>query len=62
VVGSYENVGLALASAGATWADVAKVTTFLVHRRNGLIRASRRDVGERSERSRRADLIRRHDH
>jgi 2-iminobutanoate/2-iminopropanoate deaminase len=27
---TYENVGLALASAGATWADVAKVTTFLV--------------------------------
>jgi enamine deaminase RidA (YjgF/YER057c/UK114 family) len=27
---AYENVGLALASAGATWADVAKVTTFLV--------------------------------
>jgi enamine deaminase RidA (YjgF/YER057c/UK114 family) len=27
---AYENVGLALASAGATWADVAKVTNFLV--------------------------------
>jgi enamine deaminase RidA (YjgF/YER057c/UK114 family) len=27
---AYENVALALASAGATWADVAKVTTFLV--------------------------------
>ena len=26
----YENLGLALASAGATWADVAKATTFLV--------------------------------
>jgi enamine deaminase RidA (YjgF/YER057c/UK114 family) len=27
---AYENVGLCLASAGATWADVVKVTTFLV--------------------------------
>ena len=27
---AYENVGLALASAGATWADVVKVATFLV--------------------------------
>jgi 2-iminobutanoate/2-iminopropanoate deaminase len=26
----YENLGLALASAGATWADVAKATTFLI--------------------------------
>ena len=26
----YENLGLALESAGATWADVAKGTTFLV--------------------------------
>jgi enamine deaminase RidA (YjgF/YER057c/UK114 family) len=26
----YENLGLALESAGATWADVAKATTFLV--------------------------------
>ena len=27
---AYENLGLALAGAGATWADVAKLTTFLV--------------------------------
>ena len=27
---AYENVGLCLASAGATWGDVVKVTTFLV--------------------------------
>ena len=27
---AYANVGLALAAAGVTWADVAKVTTFLV--------------------------------
>jgi 2-iminobutanoate/2-iminopropanoate deaminase len=27
---AYENVGLCLASAGATWSDVVKVTTFLV--------------------------------
>ena len=27
---AYENVSLALASAGATWADVVKVTNFLV--------------------------------
>jgi 2-iminobutanoate/2-iminopropanoate deaminase len=27
---AYENVGLCLASAGATWGDVAKVTTYLV--------------------------------
>jgi enamine deaminase RidA (YjgF/YER057c/UK114 family) len=27
---AYENVGLCLASAGATWADVVKVSTFLV--------------------------------
>jgi 2-iminobutanoate/2-iminopropanoate deaminase len=27
---AYENVGVCLASAGATWADVVKVTTFLV--------------------------------
>jgi enamine deaminase RidA (YjgF/YER057c/UK114 family) len=26
----YENLGLALESAGATWADVAKATTFLI--------------------------------
>jgi enamine deaminase RidA (YjgF/YER057c/UK114 family) len=27
---AYENVGLALAAAGASWADVVKVTTYLV--------------------------------
>jgi enamine deaminase RidA (YjgF/YER057c/UK114 family) len=27
---AYENVGLCLASVGATWGDVVKVTTFLV--------------------------------
>jgi 2-iminobutanoate/2-iminopropanoate deaminase len=27
---AYENVGLCLASAGATWGDVVKVTTYLV--------------------------------
>ena len=27
---AYENVGVCLASAGATWGDVVKVTTFLV--------------------------------
>ena len=27
---AYENVGLCLASAGATWADVVKVSTFLI--------------------------------
>ena len=27
---AYENLGVALASAGAAWADVAKLTTFLV--------------------------------
>ncbi len=27
---AYENVGLCLASAGATWGDVVKLTTFLV--------------------------------
>ncbi|HET8758657.1 MAG TPA: RidA family protein [Solirubrobacteraceae bacterium] len=27
---AYENLGLALASAGATWRDVVKMTTFLV--------------------------------
>jgi len=27
---AYENLSLALAGAGATWADVAKLTTFLV--------------------------------
>ena len=27
---AYENLGVALASAGAAWADVVKLTTFLV--------------------------------
>jgi enamine deaminase RidA (YjgF/YER057c/UK114 family) len=27
---AYENVGLCLASAGATWGDVVKVSTFLI--------------------------------
>lgn len=27
---AYENIGLCLASAGATWGDVVKLTTFLV--------------------------------
>jgi enamine deaminase RidA (YjgF/YER057c/UK114 family) len=42
---AYENLGLALTSAGATWADVVKMTTFLTS--EDLIdefMAARRDV------------------